>query len=170
MAKYWRYLKVLLTFRDVTRIYREDTGESTPGWMSRRFWGGVVLMVTLALKNFGTEIDSIQADLWVDTLYNAATGLISAYGVVMVIVGGFRRLPIAPPPPAAATEPATPAPASAAAKEPRFTIDYTTGGPNVPPAPEAPIDNAVDNDALPHDDPDVLRRDDPGTVEQTNPR
>ena len=92
MFKIFRYLKLLGRFRNVTDAYEKETGKKRPPYLSRRFWGALVIFVggVLALQ-FDVKIDeNILANI-TESIEKIIAAAIVLYGLVMEIVGIVKR-------------------------------------------------------------------------------
>jgi hypothetical protein len=94
-----KYIKVLLKFKDVRKIYKEENGTDKPGWASRRFIGAAILFIGILLQTFfGIELDNKTLTSLSDnfgTLTGAARVVIPVgvqlYGLILAIVGAVKK-------------------------------------------------------------------------------
>ena len=86
------YLKMFTMFRTDEEVYKQE------GWASRRFWGGVFLLVGQVLSTvLGVTLSAAnQTNLAIDFTTIAGSikvigpACVSAYGIIMGIVGTIK--------------------------------------------------------------------------------
>ncbi len=85
-----RYLKLLLLLRNVSTVYEEEKGKGKPVYLSRRFVGMVLTLVSAILYlTYGVELADIESTA--EAIVTLLTVLGTLYGAVMAIVGQIRR-------------------------------------------------------------------------------
>ena len=99
--KILKYLKLILTFRQVAKEYAKDNGKDKPLVLSRRFFGvlitslgGIVMALTgadIAPSELSKFADGTSG-IW-QTLNATWPHLIALYGVIMGVVGQVKRKP-----------------------------------------------------------------------------
>ena len=91
MFKFLKYLPLLLSARDLSKAYQEEVQAKRPFYLSARFRGSLVTVISLAIFfGLGVEVDK---DILQQILDNTATAipLISAvYGGIIGISGVIR--------------------------------------------------------------------------------
>lgn len=91
-----KYLKLILSFRQVSEVYREDNGKDKPFTLTRRFWGILISTLSgLVLVATGVEIpaEALAGDIsavW-DNINAVIPHVTAIYGVVMVIIGEIKK-------------------------------------------------------------------------------
>ena len=97
----FKYLKLLLRFKDVSKVYKEENfNKEKPWWLSRRFFGAVITFVgVLSVAFFGVDIDVATQNTLVDNVGIVAESLdkiipsiITLYGIILGIVGTIKKL------------------------------------------------------------------------------
>jgi len=94
-----KYIKLLMGFKDVRKIYQEENSADKPGWASRRFIGAGVIFAGVLLQNFfGVDLDAKTLGNLSDnfsTLAGAAQVVIPAgvqiYGAALAVVGAVKK-------------------------------------------------------------------------------
>ena len=92
MTKLFKYIALLMQFRDISRIYIEERGKEKPFWLSRRFIGAVITACgAAATVYFGVTISTeilTEITSTVETILSAAVTL---YGLTLTVVGLIKR-------------------------------------------------------------------------------
>ena len=92
MFSWLKYLPLLLKMRDISNVYEEEKGQNKPWYLSRRFFGVVIIAIFAFLSiQFGFDMSALSPDVIANHIVNAVQALIGLYGIVMVIVGYFKR-------------------------------------------------------------------------------
>ena len=87
-----KYLPLLLKFKNISDVYKEETGENKSWWLSRRFFGVVIIAIFAFLSiQFGFDMSALSPDVIANHIVNAVQAFIGLYGIIMVIVGYFKR-------------------------------------------------------------------------------
>lgn len=87
-----KYLPLLLRGKGIADIYREETGQGKPIYLSRRFVGAVVVVIFAALTTYtGISIDEGLSLQVADNTATIITAVITLYGIILGIVGHFKR-------------------------------------------------------------------------------
>lgn len=87
-----KYLSLILRFRNVAEVYKEETGEGKPFYYSRRFIGLVITVIfAVVTMKTGIVLDDNLSALIADNVVSVITALVALYGVVLGIIGHFKR-------------------------------------------------------------------------------
>jgi hypothetical protein len=90
----FKYIGLLLKFRDITDAYCEEKGKNPSIFMSKRVIGATMALFFGALDAYGIQWDQMSKDYLMQNAQNlipqiAALGL-TLYGVALAIVGMFQ--------------------------------------------------------------------------------
>lgn len=87
-----KYLSLILRFRNVAEVYKEETGNDKPWYYSRRFIGLVLTVIgsVVAIRT-GVTIDDNTITMAADNLVTIITAGVSLFGAVLGIVGHFKK-------------------------------------------------------------------------------
>jgi len=91
-VSFLRYLPLILKFKNISEVYREETGQGKPFYMSRRFIG-LVITVIFAIVTIWTGVtvdDAISLQI-ADNIVAVITAVITLYGVVLGIIGQVKK-------------------------------------------------------------------------------
>lgn len=94
-----KYIKLILSFRQVAEAYKDDNGKDKPVVLSRRLFGvaftvlaGVVATVT------GVELSPVSLDMLADSTKGLTDAVqvawphvLGAYGAIMAVVGQIKK-------------------------------------------------------------------------------
>lgn len=95
----FKYIKLLLQWKDIRNVYREERGKEKPWFASRRFIGLVILFIGAVLKTFfdiylpPETIESLtdNAVLLGTVIDTIIPVLVSLYGAITYIIGQIKR-------------------------------------------------------------------------------
>jgi len=101
----WKYIKLLGLWKDVRKVYaQENQGKDKPWYISRRFFGAVVVLIGGTLYTFLSI--TVPADMlytMADNITTISTALkdvipaaISLYGAITSIVGMVKKSKVEP--------------------------------------------------------------------------
>lgn len=87
-----KYLPLLLRFKNVSEVYQEETGQGKPWYLSRRFIGLIVAIIfAIITLRTGITIDEALSLQLADHLISVITAGVALYGIVLGIIGHFKR-------------------------------------------------------------------------------
>lgn len=95
----FKYFKLIAAFKDVREVYEAERTSGKPWWLSRRFFGAVMVFFGLVLAYFfDVRLTPEQAQTAADsvtTISQSVEKLVTAgvtlYGIIMTIVGAIKR-------------------------------------------------------------------------------
>lgn len=88
MFNFLKYLPLLLKLKDIAEVYKQETGENKPWYLSRTFVGSIIAFVFTCLTVFlGIEFDQGQITFLTDNISTMITTGIALYGVIMSFIG-----------------------------------------------------------------------------------
>lgn len=99
VRKMFKYIKLLLQWKDIRKIYREEYGKKKPWYASRRFVGLIILFIGAILKTFfdiylppetieSLTDNAVLVGTVIDTIIPA---LVSIYGAITYIIGQVKK-------------------------------------------------------------------------------
>ena len=99
MSQWFKYLKLIAGFKDVSKVYREENKTDKPWYLSRRFFGSAIAFISLVVVTlFGIDITSIAQVSIVDSItvisesiVKVIPALTTLYGSILAIVGIFKN-------------------------------------------------------------------------------
>lgn len=92
MFSWIKYIPLLLKFKDVTDVYKEETGEDKPWYLSRTFLGSAIAFISTCLTVFfGIVVDAGTVQIVVDNISTIIPAIIALYGIVMTFVGQIKK-------------------------------------------------------------------------------
>ena len=88
----FKYIPLILRFKNISDVYQEETGQGKPFYMSRRFVGLVIAAVfAIVTLRTGITIDEALSLQMADNVISLITAGITLYGIVLGIIGHFKR-------------------------------------------------------------------------------
>jgi len=95
----FKYIKLLLQWKDIRKIYKEEKGSEKPWFASRRFLGVVILFIGAILKTFfdiylppetisSLTDNAVLLGTIIDTVIPV---LVSLYGAITYIIGQIKK-------------------------------------------------------------------------------
>ena len=92
-VNFLKYLPLILKFKNVAEVYKEETGQGKPFYMSRRFIG-LVITVIFAVTTIwtGVTVDDALSLPIVDSIVAIVTAVITLYGIVLGIIGQVKKV------------------------------------------------------------------------------
>jgi len=92
----FKYLKFILTFREVADVYREDNGKNKPFTLTRRFWGVLISAISgIVMVATGVSIpaEALAGDISIvwDNINAVIPHVTAVYGVVMAVIGEIKK-------------------------------------------------------------------------------
>lgn len=95
MFQFLKYIPLLLKFKDVTEVYKEETGQDKPWYMSRTFLGSAIAFIFTCLAVFfGIVVDAGTIEIIVNNTSTIISAIVALYGIVMTLVGQIKKKPI----------------------------------------------------------------------------
>lgn len=95
MFQFLKYIPLLLKFKDVTEVYKEETGKDKPWYMSRTFLGSAIAFIFTCLAVFfGIVVDATTIQIVVDNASTVVSALVALYGIVLTIIGQIKKKPV----------------------------------------------------------------------------
>ena len=92
MIQLFKYFSLILKLKDISNVYEEEKGQNKPFYLSRRFFGVVIIAIFAFLSiQFGFDMSALSPDVIANHIVNAVQAFIGLYGIIMVIVGYFKR-------------------------------------------------------------------------------
>ena len=87
-----RYLPLILKFKNIAEVYKEETGQGKPFYLSRRFIGLVITAIFAIITIWtGVTIDDVLSLPIADNIVAITTAVIALYGVVLGIIGQIKK-------------------------------------------------------------------------------
>jgi hypothetical protein len=95
----FKYLKLLAQWKDVSKAYKEENGKDKPWYVSRRFFGVVVVFIGGALYTFfNITIDANTVTILADNvttlggvIREAVPAVVALYGAITGIIGALKK-------------------------------------------------------------------------------
>jgi len=95
MFSFLKYIPLLLRFKDVTEVYKEETGENKPWYMSRTFLGSAIAFIFTCLAVFfGIVVDAGTIEIVVNNISTIISAIVALYGIIMTFIGQIKKKPI----------------------------------------------------------------------------
>lgn len=95
MFQFLKYIPLLLKFKDVTEIYKDETGKDKPWYMSRTFLGSAIAFIFTCLAVFfGIVVDAATIQIVVDNTSTIISGLVAVYGIILTLIGQIKKKPV----------------------------------------------------------------------------
>jgi hypothetical protein len=92
MFSFLKYIPLLLKFKDVTEVYKEETGKDKPWYLSRTFFGSAIAFIFSCLAVFfGLVVDATTIQIVVDNAYTISSAIVALYGIVMTFIGQIKK-------------------------------------------------------------------------------
>lgn len=92
MFAFFKYLPLLLGLKDVANVYKQETGEDKPWYLSRTFLGSAIAFIFTCLAVFfGISYTGDDIEVIVNNIYTIITTCVALYGVVMTFVGQIKK-------------------------------------------------------------------------------
>src|SRR3990167_10626230 len=83
-VSFLRYLPLILKFKNIAEVYKEETGQGKPFYLSRRFIGLVITAIFAIITIWtGVTIDDVLSLPIADNIVAITTAVIALYGVVL---------------------------------------------------------------------------------------
>lgn len=87
-----KYLSLILRFRNVAEVYKEETGEGKPFYLSRRFIGLLITIIfAIVTVRTGITIDEALSAQIAEHVVSLITALVALYGIILTVIGHFKR-------------------------------------------------------------------------------
>ena len=87
-----KYLSLILRFKNISKVYQEETGQGKPFYISRRFIGLIITAVFAVITIWtGVTIDEVLSLQVADHVVAVITAVIALYGIILGIIGHFKR-------------------------------------------------------------------------------
>lgn len=87
-----KYLSLILRFRNVAEVYKEETGEGKPFYLSRRFIGLLITIIfAIVTVRTGITIDEALSAQIAEHVVSLITALVALYGIILTVIGHFTR-------------------------------------------------------------------------------
>jgi hypothetical protein len=95
----FKYLKLLAQWKDVGKVYKEENGIDKPWYVSRRFFGTVVVFIGGALYAFfNVTIDANTVTVLADNvttiggvIKEVIPAIVVLYGAITGIIGAVKK-------------------------------------------------------------------------------
>jgi hypothetical protein len=95
----FKYLRLLAQWKDVGKIYKEENGIDKPWYVSRRFFGTVVVFLGGALYAFfNVTIDADMVPILTDSMATIGgvikeviPAIVAIYGAITGIIGAVKK-------------------------------------------------------------------------------
>jgi hypothetical protein len=95
----FKYLKLLAQWKDVGKVYKEENGVDKPWYVSRRFFGAVVVFIGGALYAFfdvtiGADMVPILTDSMATiggVIKEVIPAIVVLYGAITGIIGAVKK-------------------------------------------------------------------------------
>jgi hypothetical protein len=95
MFSFLKYIPLLLKFKDVTEVYKEETGQDKPWYLSRTFLGSAIAFIFTCLAVFfGIVVDAGTIQIVVDNISTIISAIVALYGIIMTFIGQIKKKPI----------------------------------------------------------------------------
>jgi hypothetical protein len=92
MFKLLKFLPMIFKLQDVSKAYEEEKGIGKPWYLSRRFFGALLVVVFAFLSiQFGFDLKELDPNVIANHIVNAIQAFVGLYGAVMVLVGFFKK-------------------------------------------------------------------------------
>jgi hypothetical protein len=92
MFTFLKYIPLLLKFKDVTDVYKKETGENKPWYISRTFFGSAIAFIFTCLAVFfGLVVDANTVAIVADNAYTISSAIVALYGIIMTFVGQIKK-------------------------------------------------------------------------------
>lgn len=87
-----KYLPLILKFKNVSEVYKEETGDGKPFYLSRRFIGLLITIIfAIVTVKTGITVDEALSAQIAEHVVSIITALVALYGIVLGIIGHFKR-------------------------------------------------------------------------------
>ncbi|MDD5722697.1 MAG: hypothetical protein PHY29_03030 [Syntrophales bacterium] len=88
----WTYFKYILSFRQVASVYQEEKAAGKPWHASRRFWGALILALSVIAKGvYGIVVQQADIDVVAGSIPELITSISALYGVALGVVGQIKK-------------------------------------------------------------------------------
>ena len=95
MFSFLKYIPLLLRFKDVTEVFKEETGKDKPWYMSRTFLGSAIAFIFTCLAVFfGIVVDAGTIEIIVNNVSTIISGVVAVYGIILTLIGQIKKKPI----------------------------------------------------------------------------
>ena len=89
---FFKYLPVLLKFKNVAEIYKDEQGKNKPAIISRRFVGAVIILIGAYLGvRYGISAEIFNIEQITEHLMSIIGSITILYGIVMTVVGYIKK-------------------------------------------------------------------------------
>ena len=89
---FFKYLPVLLKFKSVADIYKDEQGKNKPAIISRRFVGAVIILIGAYLGvRYGISAEMFNVEQITEHLMSIISSVTLLYGIIMGIIGYIKR-------------------------------------------------------------------------------
>jgi len=88
----FKYIGLILKFRDIANIYKEETGKNKEWWLSRTFIGSLVAFLsTIATVLWGVEFDEEGVKVIGDSIFQIISAAVAIYGIILTFIGQWKK-------------------------------------------------------------------------------
>ena len=92
MFKFFKYILLILEFKNVAQAYAEETGKEKPFWLSRRFIGAVITACgAAATVYFGITVPQDTLSEIATTIETILSAAVTLYGLALTVVGLIKK-------------------------------------------------------------------------------
>jgi len=86
----FKYLKLMLLFRDVVQAYKEETGKEAPAILHRRVYGAIIILIGTGIGIYaGVDFSDSFPEI-IDSVEKIIAAVTVLYGTIGVIIGAVK--------------------------------------------------------------------------------